>query len=61
MQLNIDELQEFAEIWKLEFGETISIEEARAELSRLLELLTLLNRPLPEERAGSLNSKTSSK
>lgn len=49
MHLDEASLREFAEIWQEEFGETISLDEARHQASRLLELYALLYRPTPEE------------
>jgi|WetSurMetagenome_2_1015567.scaffolds.fasta_scaffold371891_1 hypothetical protein len=51
MYLQDDELKEFAEIWEQEFNETLSLDEARAEASRLLELCALLSKPLSEDRS----------
>jgi hypothetical protein len=37
MQLSDEQIGEFIEAWKADFGETLSIEEARAEALRLLD------------------------
>ena len=42
MQLEENEIREFAELWKQEFNETISPGEAQARASVLLELYALL-------------------
>jgi hypothetical protein len=49
MHLDEASLREFAEIWQEEFGETLSMDEARRQASRLLELYALLYRSTPEE------------
>lgn len=49
MPLDEASLREFAEIWQEEFGEVLSLDEARHHASRFLELYTLLYRPTPEE------------
>jgi len=40
-------IQEFREIWKDEFGEKLSDEEARFEAARVLEFCWLLVQPVP--------------
>ena len=42
MQLTEDELREFVEIWKDEFNEPITIEDARQSASALLDLYLIL-------------------
>ena len=42
MELRDEDIREFAEIWKEEFGETISVSEARHHASQLMELYALL-------------------
>jgi hypothetical protein len=42
MQLDENEIREFAEIWALEFHETLSPGEAQLKASALLELYALL-------------------
>jgi len=49
MELTDEDLGEFVAIWKEEFGEIISMDEGRHAASQLLELYTLLGRPLPSE------------
>jgi hypothetical protein len=49
MELDERDINEFAEIWKQEFDEGLSAEEARHRASQLLELFWLLSRPLPSE------------
>ncbi len=46
MQLTDDDIQEFTALWKKEFGEEISEEEARHQASQLIQLYSLLVRPL---------------
>lgn len=48
MQLTQDDLREFIELWREEFGETISEGEARHYASRLLELAHLLSQRPPQ-------------
>ena len=50
MNFSDDELRGFANIWEQEFNEPLSLDEARAEASLLLELYSLLSKPLPEEK-----------
>jgi hypothetical protein len=49
MQFTVSEVQEFADIYRAEYGEEISLPEARDMLSRLVRLITLVARPLPGE------------
>jgi hypothetical protein len=47
MVLEEDDIREFIELWKEEFGEVLSTDEARYHASRFLELYALLaNVPL---------------
>lgn len=50
MHLSDEDIREFREIWKREFHEELTIEEARHHASRLLELYALLAKPTPKER-----------
>ena len=47
MQLEESEVKEFAELWKREFNEDLSLDAARLQASLLLELYVRLARPLP--------------
>lgn len=49
MELDEQDVREFAEIWKKEFNEDLSPDEARYHASQLLELFWLLVQPLPSE------------
>lgn len=49
MQLTDKDLHEFCALWKAEFDEELSLDEARHCASQLLELCALLIRPLPSE------------
>jgi len=49
MRLDEASLREFVKIWQVEFGEALSLDEARNQASRLLELYALLYRPAPGE------------
>jgi hypothetical protein len=56
VKLTDQDLKEFCQIWKEEFDEEISIEEARQHASSLLELYSVLARPLPSELASEENN-----
>ena len=45
MDLEDNDIREFADLWQHEFGETLSPEQARHEASHLMELYALLARP----------------
>jgi len=47
MELTEEDIREFAAIWKEEFGDSLSPADARHEASLLMELYSLLARPLP--------------
>jgi hypothetical protein len=47
MTLTDADLREFIEAWKQDFDEVLSVAEARQHASQLLELYSLLARPLP--------------
>jgi len=49
-QLSEDDLREFRKIWKKEFHEVISLEQAEARARELLELYLLMSKPLPGEK-----------
>ena len=51
MQISDERLKEFQEAYKKDFGEDISIEEAREIASRLIDLYQLLAQPLPNEKS----------
>ena len=48
MQFSDQDLEEYQQIWKEEFHEEISQENARHSASMLMELFVLLSPPLPE-------------
>jgi hypothetical protein len=48
MNLNDDDIREFCNAWREEFGEPLSPDEARHRASLLLDLYVTLARPLPE-------------
>lgn len=48
MELSEKDIEEFAALWKAEFGEELSRAEARESASALLEVYAVLARPLPE-------------
>jgi hypothetical protein len=49
VDLTEQDIQEFAEIWEKEFGEKLSLEQARHEATRFLELCKVLACRLPGE------------
>ena len=49
MQLDDQDIREFIVLWKKEFDEDLSFDEARYHASQLLELYALLAKPLPSE------------
>jgi hypothetical protein len=49
MQFTEDDLQEFMEIWREEFNEPITADDARQRASALLDLYVLLSSSGPEE------------
>jgi hypothetical protein len=53
MDLNDEELREFAKLWEQEFKETLTLNEARIKASLLLELYGRLYKPLQEERSNN--------
>lgn len=53
MELGDDDIREFADLWKQEFGETLSQGDARYHASQLMELYAALARPLEEARPES--------
>ncbi|MHB8523783.1 MAG: hypothetical protein ACYDH9_23930 [Limisphaerales bacterium] len=55
MQLGEEDIREFRDIWREEFKETISPEEAHHRASLLLELYALLAGLPPEQSSGSLS------
>ena len=50
MQLADEDIGEFTVLWKKEFKEALSPDEARHHASQLLELYALLSKPLPSEK-----------
>lgn len=50
IKLDEHDLREFADLWRAEFGEEITAEEARHHASQLLELCLLLVEP-PDDDA----------
>ena len=48
MDLDNPDIQEFIQLWKEEFKETLSSAEARQCASELLELYAVLASPLPD-------------
>jgi hypothetical protein len=56
VQFDEKDLQEYRQIWKEEFQEEISLEDARQSASMLMELFALLIQPLPETSPGEPES-----
>jgi hypothetical protein len=50
MDLTDEDITEFANIWEKEFGERLSIGQARIEANNLMELAWLVVQPLPGEQ-----------
>ena len=46
MQLNDDDIREFIEVWRKDFGETLSYEEARHHASQILTLYVAVARSM---------------
>jgi len=42
MKLGDNDIREFSKLWQEEFGEPISLDDARASVSTLIEIYTLL-------------------
>jgi hypothetical protein len=51
MQLGDDDIREFSKLWKEEFGQSLSPDEACASASTLLALYALLVQSAPEQRS----------
>jgi hypothetical protein len=49
MQLTEGDLQEFIKIWRDEFNEPISPEDAKQRATELLDLYVILSSPEPEK------------
>jgi len=56
MEISKKELEEFKQIYKNEFGEDLSDEEAREIAQRLLGFISLVYRPLPEGNEPEVSS-----
>jgi len=50
MQLSQKAIEEYKEIYKMEFGEEITDQEAYEQASNLLRLFQVIYRPLPEKK-----------
>ena len=53
MELTEEDLREFSRLWREEFHEEITPEDARAVASSLVELYWVLARPLPTETGST--------
>ena len=51
MQLSDQDIREFQEMWRAEFGETISADFARARASDLIELFLIFQKLWPKVEA----------
>jgi hypothetical protein len=49
MQLGDDAILEFQDIWNREIGQRLTLDEARAKATLILELCRVVTRPLPGE------------
>lgn len=54
MQLTDEDIEEFVDLWKREYGETLSSHDARCRASLLIELFSII---LPQPKGGA-ESKT---
>lgn len=50
MELSKQAIKDYKEIYKKEFGEEISDEEAREQGARLLNLFKIIYRPIPNNK-----------
>jgi hypothetical protein len=55
MDIARERLEEFRSAYEQDFGELISIDEAREMLTRLVTLYELVGRPLPPRMEKELN------
>jgi len=55
MQLSKKAIEEFNEIYKKEFGEEISDQEAYEEASNLIKLFKIIYRPIPKDKIKEFN------
>jgi len=44
-----EDIQEFIDMWEREFGERLTMDQARAEANGLIELCLAMSMPLPNE------------
>jgi hypothetical protein len=56
MDFSDERIADFIAIWKEEFGETLTPNQARIEATRLMELYLLLGEPLSGEGGASESS-----
>jgi hypothetical protein len=56
MQLSDGQVDEFRQLYVKEYGKTISVDDARAMISRLSALYEVLLRPLPVADDGMPNA-----
>ncbi len=54
MLLTDADIEEFRAIWREEFGEEITVDQARHEAMLLLEIYAALDEPLPSAQAGQV-------
>ena len=52
VKLTDEDIRDLIEVWRQEFGETLTVEQARHHGSQVMQLCLLLARPLPSERAA---------
>ena len=52
VKLTDEDIRDLIEVWRQEFGETLTVEQARHHGSQIMQLCLLLARPLRSERAA---------
>lgn len=49
-------VEKFKDLYKEEFGEDISLQEAQEQGTKLLNLMKVIYQPLPQKNLGKLNN-----
>ena len=52
VKLTDEDIRDLIEVWRQEFGETLTVEQAHHHGSQIMRLCLLLARPLPGERVA---------
>lgn len=61
VKLTDEDIRDLIEVWRQEFDETLTVEQARHRGSQIMQLSLLLARPLPSERATEEESRSCKK